>query len=383
MRNSTLTLACMAIAAAFAGRAANAADATRGVDPTKWGSIEYLNLWTPGPPLPFPLVTTGDAAGAGHLGASSTRVLLGSGPMSIGSFPAGRVTAGAWFDDDENFGGEFTAFFTGLRAAHFQAAGNASGGPLLAIPFVDVSGTAPQESSLVISQPGVRSGRISADDANIFGGLDLHGLINLSDFLPNDHNRLALLAGLRTLFFKERFQFDSVTTDMSGLTLGHNDIFMDQDNFFGGDLGLRGSRRFQRFSVELTGKAAIGVTTQTQYVTSQGSLPFFPARMDFAARDGLFTQPTNISYTFPHRTFSVVPAARLRLGYDLTDHIRLTVSYEAFLWTRMMRPSGQLDRELNLSQTFGPLAGAARPTLQSSHTDFWAQGFTAGLQFNY
>ena len=78
-----------------------------------------------------------------------------------------------------------------------------------------------------------------------------------------------------------------------------------------------------------------------------------------------------------------MPAARLRLGYDLTDHIRLTASYEAFLWTRIMRPSDQLDRQINLSQTYGPLVGVARPTLPNRHTDFWAQGFTVGIQFNY
>lgn len=61
----------------------------------------------------------------------------------------------------------------------------------------------------------------------------------------------------------------------------------------------------------------------------------------------------------------------------------LSVQYEAFLWTRMMRPSDQLDRQINLSQLNGPLVGAARPAVLSNHTDFWAQGFTVGLQFNY
>jgi len=49
----------------------------------------------------------------------------------------------------------------------------------------------------------------------------------------------------------------------------------------------------------------------------------------------------------------------------------------------MMRPSDQLDRQINLSQLNGPLVGAARPAVLSNHTDFWAQGFTVGLQFNY
>lgn len=382
MRIGVFTIACLLLSASF-GAQSHAAGPTEGVDPTVWGSLEYVNLWTSAPTLPFPLVTTGDAAGAGHLGAPGTRVLLGDGPLSIGSFPAGRFTIGAWFGFDENYGAEFTTLATGVRAAHFQAAGDAAGNPLLAIPFSDVTSGTPQESSLVISQPGVRHGNISIDDANSFFSADLDGLIELSDYLPGDMFRTTLIAGLRTMSFKERFQLDSLTTDMSGFSLGHNDIIMDQDSFFGADFGLRASRRFKRFTIEATGKAAIGETWATQWVTSQNGLPFFYPRMNFSAHEGFFTQPTNISYNYANRAFSVVPAARLRLGYDLTDHIRLTASYEAFLWTQIMRPSDQLDRQINLSQTYGPLVGVARPTLPNRHTDFWAQGFTVGVQFNY
>jgi hypothetical protein len=383
MRIGVLAIACCVLSVAAGARDSRAGAPTQGVDPRIWTRFEYVNLWTPGPPLPFPLVTTGDAAGAGHLGAPGTRVLLGDGPLSVGSFPAGRFTIGAWFGFDENFGAEFTTLATGVRAAHYQAASDAAGNPLLAIPFSDVTSGTPTESSLVISQPGVRHGNISINDANAFFSADLDGLVELSDYLPGDMFRTTLLAGIRTMYFAERFQLDSVTTDLSGFSLGHNDIILDQDTFFGADFGLRGSRRFKRFTIELTGKAAIGQTWQVQYVTSQSGLAFVYPRLNSSVRQGFFTQPTNIGYTYPHRVFSVVPAARLRLGYDLTDRIRLTASYEAFLWTQLMRPSDQLDRQINLSQTYGPLVGVARPTLPNRHTDFWAQGFTVGLQFNY
>lgn len=354
-----------------------------GVDPVRWASLEYVNLWTSAPTLRFPLVTTGDAAGAGRLGAPGTRVLLGDGPLAMGSFPSGRLTLGGWFDDDENLGAEFSVLFSGVRAAHFQAASDSAGAPLLAIPFSDVTGATPQESSLVISQPGVRQGNISADDANAFFSMELDGLVELSDLLPGDAYRTTLVGGLRFLTFKERFQLDSASSDLSGLSSTTNDIFMDKDYFSGGDFGLRTSRRFKRFTVELTAKTAIGVTQQYQYITSQHGLAFYPTRVDYSARDGLFSQGTNISYFYPHYAFSVVPSARLRLGYDLTQHLRLTLSYEAFLWTRVMRPSDQIDRQINLSQLSGPLAGAARPAVLSNRTDFWAQGFSVGLQYNY
>lgn len=383
MNKAALAIACFVLWAAAGSRASHAQSSSGGVDPVRWASLEYVNLWTSAPSLRFPLVTTGDAAGAGRLGAPGTRVLLGDGPLSMGSFPAGRFTLGGWIDDDENFGAEVSLLFTGVRAAHFQAASDAAGVPLLAIPFADVTGGTPQESSLVISQPGARHGNISVDDANAFFSMELDGLVELSDLLPGDAYRTTLVGGLRSLTFKERFQLDTASSDLSGLSSATNDIFMDKDYFAGGDFGLRTSRRFKRFTVELTGKTAIGVTQQYQYITSQSGLAFYPSRMNYSARDGFFSQGTNISYFYPHYTFSVVPSARLRLGYDLTERLRLTLSYEAFLWTRMMRPSGQLDRQINLSQLSGPLVGPARPAVLSNRTDFWAQGFTVGLQFNY
>ncbi|HUY93403.1 MAG TPA: BBP7 family outer membrane beta-barrel protein [Pirellulales bacterium] len=274
MSKAALTIACLALFAAAGSQASHAETPTRGVDPVRWASFEYVNLWTSAPPLRFPLITTGDAAGGGRLGAPGTRVLLGDGPLSMGSFPAGRYTLGGWIDDEENFGGEVSLLYTGVRAAHFQAASNSAGDPLLAIPFSDVTSGTPQESSLVISQPGVRHGNITVDDANAFFSAEIDGLVELSDLLPGDAYRTTLVAGARMLSFKERFQLDSVSTDLSGLTSATNDIFMDKDSFFGGDFGLRTSRRFKRFTVELTGKAAIGITNQSQYITSQNGLSY-------------------------------------------------------------------------------------------------------------
>lgn len=383
MRRVVFTAVWLLLSVFVSARMSPGGETTTGVDPTTWARLEYVNLWTSAAPMPFPLVTTGDVAGAGRLNAPNTQVLLGDGPLSTGSFPAARFTIGKWFDFDENFGAEWTIMATGLRTGHFHAGSDANGSPLLAIPFADVTHGPPQESSLVISQPGVRHGSVSAEDVSGLATMELDGLIELSDWLPGDMYRTTVVAGIRSLYLRERFQFDSMTTDMSGATVGYNDIFMDKNYFFGGDFGLRTSRRFKRLTVELTGKAGIGLTTQTQYVTSQNGLRFYYPHMNYAARDGFFTQATNISYTYSRYAFSVVPSARLRLGYDLSDNLRLTCSYEAFLWMQLMRPSNQLDRQINLSQLSGPLVGAARPALPNRRSDFWAQGFTVGLQVNF
>ena len=77
MSKAALTIACLALFAAVDGQASHAQTPTAGVDPVRWASFEYVNLWTSAPPLRFPLITTGDAASGGRLGAPGTRVLLG------------------------------------------------------------------------------------------------------------------------------------------------------------------------------------------------------------------------------------------------------------------------------------------------------------------
>lgn len=378
MRKSIFTLICLAWLGAMGGFPAFAGEAPPGAYPRAWGSLEYLNLWTPSAPLPFPLVTTGDAAGMGILGSPSTRVVMGDEPLAMGCFPGFRATVGGWFSDYDNLGAEISGFATGVRVAHFQAASDSFGSPLLAVPFANVTSGAPQESSLVIAQPGVRRGRISANDASIFGGFEVDGLINLPSFRSGADRSVSAICGVRFISLTERFQFSSVTIDTTGFLQGHNDFFMAQNDFVGVEFGLRGARRFKRLTFEMTGKTAFGTTWQGQSISSQSG-PF----LSLQPNAGFFTQPSNSGAAPAQNSFSVVPAARFRVGYDLTRRLRLTLSYEGLLWTHVIRPSNQLDREINLSQTVGPLVGVARPAAQHRQSDFWAQGFTAGLQLNY
>lgn len=347
--------------------------------PRAWVSLEYLNLWSASAPTPFPLAVTSDAAPTGQPGSPDATVLLGNRPISIGAFPGFRATLGGWFSANDRLGAEISGFATGVRAAHFQAASDGEGNPWLSIPFSDVTSGTPVESALVVAQPGVRRGRISADDASIFGGIEADGLFKLRSASRSQPGQLAAIGGLRYITLWEQFQLSSVTTEMSGLSQSRDDVLAALNTFLGAEFGLRGGYRYRRVTLQLMGKAAFGTTWQAQSAASHGNFPGNWA----ATSSGLFTQSSNTVYIPPQRAFSVVPAARLRLSYDLTQRLRATLSYEALYWTNVIRPSNQFDREINLSQTAGPLVGAARPAAQHRQSDFWAQGLTAGLQLNF
>ncbi|HWB10801.1 MAG TPA: BBP7 family outer membrane beta-barrel protein [Pirellulales bacterium] len=350
-------------------------------DPGAWFRLEYVNLWVSHASLPAPLVTTGDASSLGRLGFAQTRTLLGPGQLAAPVFPALRLTLGGWMED-EVFGGEVSVFATALRATHFSAASDVQGSPLLAIPFEDVTSGTPHESSLVLSQPGAASGGVWTDDAASLFGLELDGLGNLTEYLPGNRATLTLLGGFRLLAFRERFRLSSDTSRPAMLPVSFNDTFLADDTFIGPEIGLRGGYRYRRWTIQGTAKAAIGGTLSTVYESPQASISFVAPRIQAFPDRGWFVQPSNTGREY-HRALSVVPAAQIRVGYDLTARLRLTIGYEAFYWTRMLRAPNQIDRQLNLSQAVGPLVGPSRPAELHKFSNFWAQGFTVGLQFNY
>ncbi|HEV3004559.1 MAG TPA: BBP7 family outer membrane beta-barrel protein [Pirellulales bacterium] len=356
---------------------------SEGVDPGIWGRFEYLNLWAKGATLPAPLATAGGSAGQGRLGAADTTVLLDQVP-DFSVIPGGRLTIGGWAGfDEETWGGELTVFETALRAAHFNVASAGVGGPWLAVPFARTTPSGVDEASLVVAQPGVSHGQIGLDDALVLGGIEADAMLSLSDFLPGDRGRFNLLGGIGAFFLKERMQFVSNSVSMLGTSSVHSDIFLANNSFFGGDFGARYSYRWRRVLFELTGRTAIGVNTPTLYVAGQSGLPFYTPRPNLLAPEGFFAQPTNAGTFWVRNAFAVIPNTQIRVGYDLTRHLRLTLGYEALLWTRVLRAGDQLDWTVNLSQLTGPLVGPARPAVQTRASDFWAQGFTVGFQLNY
>ena len=63
------------------------------------------------------------------------------------------------------------------------------------------------------------------------------------------------------------------------------------------------------------------------------------------------------------------------------------IGYDFMYWSQVVRPGSQVDRNINLSQSSvfgsGALMGPASPSAVINHTDFWAQGITLGLEFQF
>jgi hypothetical protein len=131
---------------------------------------------------------------------------------------------------------------------------------------------------------------------------------------------------------------------------------------------------------------ALGGVHQTANIN--GSTLFAVPGMPVSFQNGgLLALPTN-SGRFSRDRFAVVPEVGVKVGYQLTAHVRCFVGYSFLYISDVARPGHQVDPVVNVAQLpsqFGPgaLVGAPRPGFSFKGSDFWAQGVSFGLEIRY
>src|SRR5262249_21489944 len=154
------------------------------------------------------------------------------------------------------------------------------------------------------------------------------------------------------------------------------DRFATHNQFYGGQLGVDSEFRRGAWSLGLRGKLGLGNTPQRltidgseRIVAPDGTVQNF--------RGGLLALPSNIGQ-YSRDKFSVVPEVGFNLGYQLTEHLRVSVGYNFLYWTNVLRPGNQIDRVLDVTQipNFN-IAGASptgqnRPAVPVKEAGVWA-----------
>jgi hypothetical protein len=347
--------------------------------------FEYLCWWMKDAPLPAPLVTSGTPSGRGIIGALGTSVLAGAGQQSFGGLSGGRLRWLEWTDSEGDYGVEVGIFYFEHHAVHFQESAAASGNSVLAIPFIDVSSGSPQASSLVLAQPGVSSGTAALVNGTQLWGGDFNFALNLDDWLGDTSTNVRLLTGLNTVDLNESLQLITDSTSASGAA-HHSDIFAARSNFLGIDLAAVVGQRWRRAYFELIPKFSIGANVTTDYIAAQDVSPALfsvnAPRVVYNSHEGTFAQPSNIGHYWP-TFFSVMPQLQARTTYRLCSHCSLTMAYDGLFWTNVLRPGGMIDPQINPTQITGNLVGQRQPVRAFNTGNFWAQGFSGGLQVSF
>ncbi len=164
------------------------------------------------------------------------------------------------------------------------------------------------------------------------------------------------------------------------------DRFDTRNQFYGGQVGLNAEWRSGRWSVDARFKFALGGTNQSVDVEGrQRVIQPNGATQNFVG--GLYALSSNIGLQSQTR-LSFVPEVGLKIGYDITDNIRVFIGYDLIYWSTVVRPGDQIDQSLdtNLIPNAGvvqPIANQVRPRVPFHQSNFWAQGVNAGLEFKY
>ncbi len=367
-----------------------------------WVNPEYLLWWTDGMQIP-PLVTTSPPGtpreDAGVLGEDATQILYGLQDVLTDPRSGFRIRAGGWFDANNRIGLQGDYFWLGEETDEFSASSDAEGAPILARPFFNVNPRDPftldpdppaREDSQLVSYPDVLSGTVSVTSSTRLQSAGIAARVNLAyDSLwanpAASFSRVDLLAGYRFMELSDRLGISehlvSIDPQVPPVTFDINDHFSTRNEFHGADLGMVWHAGWQRWSLEVLFKTAIGnvhevvAISGSTTVTEEG----FPAE---EYEGGLLTQTSNIG-RYSRDRFALIPELGLTLRYQVFSQWYLTAGYTLIYFSPVVRAGDQIDLDLNpdqLAPPIEPLEGPLRPEFAFRETNFWAHGLNVGVE---
>jgi hypothetical protein len=363
-------------------------------------------------PISVPLVSTGPEANKeGFLINSNSTILYGApfSPASGGndkqSFPGfngARLTVGYWLDDEQRYAVEASGFLLQTQTTTFQVRGNSAGEPGMRIPVFNslpyapgggcdpdaptVCVVPPTEDGVPLAVPGDLTGGAKITNSLQLGELDLTGV------LPIYRDAAWQVSGLVGASFLQLNEGLSLTADLEGLPTsdlyagqsGYSvDQFKTRNRFYGASLGLRGRYNFGPMFVEGTGRLSFGASQEVLTVNG-GYRDFNAPFANNQGPEGIFAMPSDEGQ-FSRTNFAVVPVVQLKLGYNITPSITLSVAYDFLYDSNVIRPGDQIDRNIPKGQTFqqsGSTVSLVTPARLFRTTDLYAQGISFGLTFH-
>jgi hypothetical protein len=358
-------------------------------------SADYLLWWVRKGPTPGPLLTSGSVNDPipGALGQPNTVSLFGDGGLNYQKFAGLRLGGSVGLTPDFAVDGSY--FALERRSTSVSAASDSAGSPQIARPFInDFNGL---QESYSVSFPGAFSGAADIVSHTRLQGFEVNLAANL---MRSQKGSLDVLVGYRYLDLREDLLYYETLTPLGpgDLTfqgapinptssLADFDGFRTRNHFNGGQIGARWQQSFGNLEVGVTGKLALGSTSQHVDIDGSSTL-VTPEAAPTTVASGIPALPTNIG-SYSHNEFSVVPEVGVNLGWRFTDNLSAHVGYTFLYWTHVVRPGAEIDPRLNpllvpTDQAFG-LAGppSAHPVFGFHSSDFWAQGLNFGLTLRF
>jgi hypothetical protein len=361
--------------------------------PTFYVQGEFLRVWTRANHLEVPLLTTGTGPNAGGLADPGTIVIWGRGSEAAwDGFNGGRLDVGVPLGAHLTL--ETRGFWLAEQALHLAAGSDANGAPVLARPYVGLA-SGNLNALRLIASPGLLAGGVQLTGQSQWWGLET----NVVGVGGEGGFRWEWLAGLRFVEMQEDLTIcDSSTVlapgaaSFAGNPLGIGDLlntsdrFQTRNYFYGPQFGLRGETRLGRLGLSATAKVALGNTRQvvnldglTAAATAAGTFSTMPS--------GVLAVPgTTGRYT--QDGFTVLPEVGLRVAYEVSGNLRLSLGYDFLYWSRVARPGGSGTPVINdslvpSSPNFNLPTNQIAPFNPSIKSDTWMYGLNCGLEWRF
>jgi hypothetical protein len=272
---------------------------------------------------------------------------------------------------------------------------NSTGNPILARPFYNV--LTGREDAELVAFPNVVSGRIRTEAASEFVGAAVRfrrllccntgcGLSPITCGPVPAQSRIDATLGWRYFQLTERLGIREDLTSLDTANPGSfilNDNFQTRNQFNGVELGVLWQGRRGYWSLDTLMRLNIGNTYQV--VTIAGTTQTTQNGSTTTANGGLLAQRTNIG-TYTRDQFGIVPELGATVGYQLTQHLRMTAGYSFIYWSNVVRPGDQIDTSINpnLLPPENPTQTTfLNPRFAFQDSDYWIQGLTLGGEYRW
>jgi hypothetical protein len=343
---------------------------------------------TPGPPSTS--TTTGtDTLGDEHL----DRRIISGARFALGCW---MTEASPWVPGGQvpYLGAETRFFFTGQRSVGFTDGQSGT----LERPFLDLNNQQP--SAAIVAAPGIASGTLSGTAKENMWGAEA----NLWKLLQFDGTSTVVcslegMVGLRYLDYHESIglnQFSLFDNNLQALpqgaflagnTITEQESFATRNQFWGGQLGVRGRLYFENVIVSGQFQLALGDTDEQ--ITIRGrQTRTLPGGLTFTSPGALLALPSNIG-RFNREKFTQVPEISTNIAHSVTDYLTLSLGFSALYWSRLAKPADQVDRAIDITQIPNFPGAAAVPTGQQrpgvpfSQSNLWLIGTTINAELKF
>lgn len=325
--------------------------------------------------------------------------LLGGSGLQAGGLNGARFTAGiapSWF-----LPMEFSIFTIGNQKLYkFQSDANGES-ILIARPVTAVQLPINNQVSYLAAFPELVRGGVRVDTSTNLWGFQANVF---AEPLTKDFDMkgvcVDLLFGFRYLSLNEQIDIANSAYSLSplvqlffaGNTVGQNDIVFVRDSFrayntfAGGQVGTRANFSIGCFNVQLLGNLAVGKTFER--IRNVGlSTNYQLDGPAITVPSGILAVPSNMG-TYSRDEYAVIPEGAVTLELPVCGWFRAYVGYNILYWSNVVRPGPQINTNVDTRQVAtdidnSPSSAVSQPAFSFHHSDFWAQGLTAGFAITY